>query len=118
VKYDDGTVEVISVFDLDKREVYYETDDDGSWLYFLNRSEWCLWFMQYERIMLAADEVDGIFGLQRDMDTDGFIALIRLLGRFHSKWHSMTTEPVEVYGLTPYYAVNEMIRELCIDLDP
>jgi hypothetical protein len=115
VKYDDGTVEVISVSDLDKREVYYETDH-GSWLYFPNRSEWCLWCSQYDRIMNAADMVDGHMGLHRDMDTDGFIALISLLGRFHSKWHSMTTEPIEVLELTPMYAVNEMIRELCLDI--
>jgi len=67
--------------------------------------------------MRVADEVDGVFGLQQDMDTDGFIALVSLLGKFHAKWHSATTEPVAVYGLPPYHAVNEMIRELCIDPD-
>jgi len=68
--------------------------------------------------MRAADEVDGVFGLQQDMDTDGFIALVNLLGKFHAKWHESTTEPVAVYGLPPYHAVNEMIRELCIDPNP
>jgi hypothetical protein len=59
------------------------------------------------------DNVDGIFGMERDMDTVMFFSLMRLIRRFHAKWYPLTSEPVAAYGLTPYNAENEMIRDLC-----